>query len=647
MPRQRPGWTNPLTRMKVKQQLALLFLILVGPVFVLNYYANLKAEQILKRHVTNAYLELNKQNDILINRDIDTISRIMNTIIQNPVTQSLQPMEEDTLARVRKYETADQLLATYPLGVSEGEAVMYFLYIYDPQDRYSFAPQTSLRFKNRGVFFYTDQSRQPWMEEAAERKGKGYLRIFDSTALGTPRKTLAYVRAVNSTTEGNKVIGVLIATNVHKKIQQSLQTISLPDDGEIYVTDYDNRILASSLHDAEIGERLALPSLLVTGDEPEGTVDAIQGGYIYVEHYNYENQRKLIYKIPTFSMLQQQNELKRVIQLISFVYAAFAMAVMAYFWRSLLTPMQRLAAFTRSYEPGKRVPSAPAEGRNDEVGVLIHSVYGMASRLNALIEDRYLMEIKQKETQLQILYQQINPHLLYNTLESIYWKSSLEGRSESAEMIKELALLMKIGLSRGRELITLAEELEHARAYMALQQMRYDYEFKLTWRIDERAMRCLIPKITLQPLLENAILHGVRQMGDEGEIALTVRLDGDGLADEPDVGNVDVSGELGGQDAEPGRGSRGHELTVGSASHVVIRIEDNGYAPVDHAAIERLLNDDDAQAPSGYGIRNVHQRIRLHYGDGYGLRYASREGGGTVATIVLPAREDKEEERHV
>lgn len=600
-------WTNPLTRMKVKQQLILLLIILVSPVFLLNFYANMKAEQILKRHVTNAYLELNKQNFILINRDIDTISRIMTTIIQNPVTQALQPKEEDIVVRVKKYETADKLLATYPLGVSEGEAVAYYLYIYDPNNDYNFAPRTPLNFKNGGVFFYTDNEKESWMEEAAARKGKGYLRLFDSIAAGSPQTTLAYVRAVNSTTEGNRGIGVLIATNVHKKIQQSLQTVSLPDNGEIYLTDYDNRILATSLREPVIGQTLKLPPSLVTGDDPYGSVDAIDSGYIYVEHYNYENQQKLIYKIPTFSMLQQQNELKQVIQLISIVYSVFALAVMAYFWRSLLTPMQKLASFTRSYQPGQPLPLTPAKDRNDEVGVLIHSVYGMAGRLNSLIEDRYLMEIKQKEAQLQILYQQINPHLLYNTLESIYWKSSLEGNSDAAVMIKELAQLMKIGLSRGRELITLEEELQHAQAYMSLQKKRYDYEFQLTWNVGENVLSHLIPKITLQPLLENAIIHGVRNMGDEGEISVS-------------AGKED--------------------------GKVVIRIEDNGYMETDHERIERLLNEEQPHPPQGYGIRNVQQRIRLHFGTGYGLHYAKRPGGGTVVTILLPA-EEEEEKRHV
>ncbi|MBB6674875.1 sensor histidine kinase [Cohnella nanjingensis] len=604
--------TNPLTRMRVKQQLILLFFVLVSPVFLLNWYANTKAEDILKRNVTNAYAELNKQNFSLIGRDIDTISRIMTTIIQNPVTQSLQHLDEpmddptdpdETFDRVKQYQAADRLLNNYSLGMTGGEAVYYYLYVYDPEGQYPFAPIPQSKYKNGGVFFYSDDNKPDWIDEALELKGKGYLKLVKELSSASSQNTLGYFRAVNSTMQGNVAIGVLVATNMNKKIEQSLQPVSLPDDGEIYLTDYGNRIQAAS--NGKIGSTLDLPANLVTGDDPEGTVDVIDSNYIYVEHYHYASQQKLIYRIPTRSMLQQSSELKQVIQLITIVYLLFGIVVMAYFWRSLLTPMQRLAVFTRSYVPGKKVPDRIENERNDEVGVLIHSVHGMARRMNTLIEDRYMMEIKQKEIELQVLYQQINPHLLYNTLESIYWKSALEGNSQSAEMIKELAKLMRIALSRGRELIPLDEELEHAVAYMNLQQKRYEYEFKVTWTMAEDTLRNLIPKITLQPLIENAIIHGVRNMGEDGEIAIS---------------------------------------SCREEDRIVIRIADNGYKAADYEAIARILAADQEQPSTGYGIRNVHQRIGLHFGPDYGLHYAAREGGGTVVTITLPIREYKEQE---
>ncbi|MFC3803755.1 sensor histidine kinase [Cohnella sp. GCM10012308] len=593
--------TNPLTRMKVKQQLILLFLLLVSPVFALNWYANARAEDILKQHVTSAYAELNKQNLALMNRDMDTVSRVMTTLIQHSLIQSLNPMSSETADRVRQYADADKLLSSYSMGMNGGEAVYYYLYAYDPSNRYEFAPTPSSKFKAvGGVYFYNDKQKPEWIDEILSKRGKGYLRIMNDLGSSSRPDTLAYVRAVYSTSQGNQVVGVLVATNINRKLVESMRTVSLPDKGEIYLTDYEDRVLASSA--GPIGDRLELPAELRTGEDVEGQSNVITDGYIYVQSYQYLTQQKLIYKIPTRSLLQQQNELKFVIQLISIVYFVFCIVVMAYFWRSLLTPLQRLAVFTRSYVPGKKVPAQAAIDRNDEVGVLMHSVYGMAGRLNSLIEDRYLMEIKQKESQLQLLYQQINPHLLYNTLESIYWKSTLEGQSESGEMIKELAQLMRIGLSRGRDLITLEEELAHAKAYTSLQQKRYEYGFSVTWEIDERTLANPIPKIVIQPLIENAILHGVRYMGEDGEIRVIARLTED---------------------------------------RVEISVEDNGYKETDYEAIGRMLEDDNGREGAGYGIRNVQQRIRLQFGADYGLTYGPRKGGGTVARIVLPVQHEQ------
>jgi two-component system sensor histidine kinase YesM len=272
---------------------------------------------------------------------------------------------------------------------------------------------------------------------------------------------------------------------------------------------------------------------------------------------------------------------------------------MAYFWRSLMSPLRKLAMFARSHEPGKPLSDVRTRERNDEVGVLIYSVHNMANRINDMIHEQYSLEIKQKESQLQLLYQQINPHLLYNTLESIYWKSSLEGHSGSAEMIKDLSKLMRISLSRGRELITIEEELEHAKAYASLQQKRYEYGYTIRWAIEEDVLSCLIPKITLQPLIENAIIHGVINMGEDGEILVSAS---------------------------------------GNEGCVQLTVEDNGYKPADIADINRLLEDSDPEAGSGYGIRNVHKRIQLHFGSDFGLRYEARMPEGTRVIVVIPKR---------
>ncbi|MFB9330290.1 sensor histidine kinase [Paenibacillus aurantiacus] len=578
----------------------LLFAVMVIPILLLNFYGNSKAEQILKGHVTNAYLELNKQNLDLINRDIDTVNKVTTTIIQNPITQSLVPRGNETVyQRVRKFAEMDKFLASYSVGVKGGEAVYYSLYVYDPNDDYAFAPYDP-QIKKAGVYFFSDDDKPAWFDEAVRKRGTGYLAILDEIGTLPNKTTLAYIRSVTNISLGTGVIGVLVTTNMDEKISESLRSVSLPDGG-IYLTDWHDRILAAA--NQQIGERLTLPESDGATLASIGTTDFIAAGFLHVMSYNATLQQKLVYQIPIASLLQKQNELKHVIQLISIVYTAVTLIIMIYFWRSLMTPLQKLAVFVRSYEPGRKLPAAAGKRRKDEVGVVVSSVYDMAGRLNTLIEDRYQMQIREKEAQLQILYHQINPHLLYNTLESIYWKSSLEGNSESAEMIKELSRLMKISLSRGRELITIKEELEHAAAYIGLQEKRYQYGFRVKWDVDPDIESYLIPKITLQPLLENAMIHGVRNMEDDGVIR--------------------ISGER-----------RGDE--------VVLRVEDNGYKEVDFASIDRLLREERPNPSLGYGIRNIHQRIQLHFGSEYGLSYGPKDGGGTVVTIVVPIRMEEQ-----
>jgi two-component system sensor histidine kinase YesM len=589
---------NPLSKLNVKQQLVLLFLLLVIPLFILNAYGNFKAGQILKQHVTNAYIELNKQNFRLINRDIEAINKVTSTVLQHSLIQGLSPLSSDgtVFQQVKYYEKLELLLGTYSQQVDQRQPLYYSLYVYDPDATYFFAPFYP-NPKKSGVYFFSKEDKPVWFDEVVSKKGNGYLKLLDHLSpkfkSDSNQQTLAYVRAINSIYK-NGTIGVLVVTNMEARIGESMQTVSIPASG-LYFTDWDNRILTARA--PEHGPVLDLPPEADVGNSLVGVKDIITNEFIYVINYNFALQQKLIYRVPVQALLQQQNEIKQVIQLISIVYFAVGLLIMLYFWRSLMTPLQKLVYFVRRYEPGNVVPETPRQGKNDEVSVLIYSTYDMARRLNGLIHYKYHMDLKQKESQLQILYQQINPHLLYNTLESIYWKSEMEGNTASAEMIKELSKLMKISLSRGRELITLGEELEHASAYIKLQQHRYDYTFEVKKDIPEELLSFIIPKITLQPLIENAIIHGVKHMGDDGEISIKATHD---------------------------------------EHQIYIEIEDNGYKQVDFEAIDRLLNDEKHNPSIGYGIRNIHQRIRLHFGPEYGLVYDVRSEGGTKVIINLP-----------
>lgn len=585
---------NLLTRMNIRLQLLLLFIIMVLPVLLLNWYASEKAANLLKNHVSDAYVELIKQNHLIIDRDIDTVHNITSAIILNAMTQSFALPSRDELDRVDRYENMDKLLSNYSLGFNGGQAIIYSFFVPDPDNQYGFAPRyraTIRPAQSSRVYFLADEERPPWYDRAVELKGKGFLTVMDSDG----QSTLAYVRAVNYIHEGSKVIGVVVATSLERKIEGSIEKVSLPE-GDIYFTNLDNRLYAGTSR--PLGNKIDIP---IQGIGTKDTYYTIESDRITVVHTNFVGQHKLIYEIPIVSLVRQQDELKDSIQLISTVYFVLCFFVMVYFLRSMINPLVRMVSFFKSYEPGKQVLQEPVVHRRDEVGVLTSSIYDMAERLNRLVHDKYIMEIKQKETELQVLYEQINPHLLYNTLESIYWKCAIHGDHEAAEMIKDLSKLMKIGLSRGRDLISFEEEMEHARAYIGLQQKRYDYEFRVNWRIQPEVLGFMIPKITLQPLIENAILHAIRNMGEDGLLTISAHA-------QADVWSVTV--------------------------------EDNGFKHVDYDRIHSILGDGMESHGEGYGIRNVHKRIRLHCGEPYGLSYESAVPHGTRVTVKLPILDD-------
>jgi two-component system sensor histidine kinase YesM len=584
--------------MNVKQQLFTLFLVIIIPLLVLNYYGNYKAGQILKRNVTNAYIELSKQNFRLINRDIEAINKVTSTVFQNSLLQQLSPLTngKTVLEKVKDYEKLEYLLTTYSQETDERAPLYYSLYVYDPGNHYFFAPYYP-EPKTSGVYFFSDDEKPEWFDEAVAKRGRGYLRLVEH--LSPPakgqanQKTLTYIRAINSIYQ-NGTVGVLVVTNLEDRIGEALQSVSLPE-GELFFTDWENRILTARTTDPSPVLELPPGGEAITSGT--GVKDIITDEFIYIINYSETLQQKLVYKVPLYALLKQQNEIKGLIWLISIFYFAASLLFLLYFWRSLMKPIQKLVYFVRRFEPGNVVPETPRLNNKDDISVLMFSIYDLARRLNDLIHYKYKMDVKQKESQLQLLYQQINPHLLYNTLESIYWKSTMEGNTVSAEMIKELSKLMKISLSRGRELIKLEEELEHVAAYIKLQQHRYEYRFSFKVEIPEELLPVWIPKISLQPLVENAIIHGVRHMGEDGEILITARA---------------------------------------VKEEIYIDIEDNGYKPVDYERINRVLEEQANDPSFGYGIRNIHQRFQLHFGSHYGLSFAGRPEGGTRITLYFP-----------
>lgn len=230
-----------------------------------------------------------------------------------------------------------------------------------------------------------------------------------------------------------------------------------------------------------------------------------------------------------------------------------------------------------------------------EIDALSDSFGHMVIRIQKLMEKVRQEEISLRKTELKALQAQINPHFLYNTLDAIAWLCE-EGRNEDAvEMVNALARLFRISISRGHELIPIEKELQHAQSYLRIQNFRYKNQFTYSFDVDEECLSYLCNKITLQPIIENAIYHGMDRMVDEGMINI-------GIHQKDDI--------------------------------IVFTVEDNGVGMTEEQCREVLQKESSDRA--GIGIKNVNDRIKIYFGDEYGLTITSELDVGTCVTITMP-----------
>lgn len=247
--------------------------------------------------------------------------------------------------------------------------------------------------------------------------------------------------------------------------------------------------------------------------------------------------------------------------------------------------------------------------KNSEIEVvhLSETFNTMVKRIKELIEENEKEQEAKRNTELNALQAQINPHFLYNTLDSIMWMAEAGRNEEVISMVTALAKLLRISISKGHNIITVKEELEHAKSYLLIQKIRYKEKFDFYIHKKEEVMNLKTIKLILQPIIENAIYHGIEYMVD--------------------LGRIDIHVEI-------------------TDNKLLFIIEDNGLGMNSDtlAAIRRsLLDFNIREKDNGVGLSNVDQRIKLRYGSEYGIKIYSEEEVGTVVKIWLPIIRGDEE----
>lgn len=292
---------------------------------------------------------------------------------------------------------------------------------------------------------------------------------------------------------------------------------------------------------------------------------------------------------------EQIGRITSVVFAIAFAGILLSAGMCIVFSRILSRPIRNLAGAMQAFETDVEKFDYQMEGRISEVSSLSSSFAHMVYMIRELINKVKAEEISLRKTELKALQAQINPHFLYNTLDSIQWMCEQEKTKDAVKMVGALARLFRISISRGKELIPIKDEINHAKSYLVIQSYRYKNQFTYEFIVDETILDYLCNKITLQPILENAIYHGIGRMVDEGKVTVIAK------QEEGDI---------------------------------VFSVEDNG-AGMTKEQCESILKKERSDS-SGIGIKNVNDRIKIFFGEEYGIRIESELDVGTTITIRFP-----------
>ena len=419
-------------------------------------------------------------------------------------------------------------------------------------------------------------------------------------------------RIVELTYSGVPVRGVLLVDMNYSTIEQMMDRVNGSSSYQyFYLCDSDGELIYHPRM-IQIGVEKYKENNLAASDYEDGVHEEIFGGerrVVVVKTISYTGW-KLVGVIPMsrFRLGTVSTELFTILVILSAILALLVINRLV--TNRITSPILRLNRSIQNMEGGRVNPDNVYIGGPSEIEHLGRSLQGSFRQVNALMDDVVREQEERRRTELDALQSQINPHFLYNTLDSIVWMIEGERNSDAVFMVTQLASLFRISLSKGRTVISIRDELVHARNYMNIQKVRYKDAFEVRWDIQEEILDCCTVKLILQPILENAIYYGVDAMDDEGEIDVVGRKEGD---------------------------------------TILLSVKDNGLG-MPQEKVDQLLSDEEHEERehkhgSGVGLINVHKRIKLRFGSQYGLTIESEPDEGTMVTIRIPAVPYTEENR--
>lgn len=406
-------------------------------------------------------------------------------------------------------------------------------------------------------------------------------------------------RMVEITDKGVPASGVLLVDMDYSSISRMMQQINESDNGQYYYLCDSNGEIIYHMRQIQISNGISSESSIAAAKYKDGVYDEVFEGKrrkIIVNTISYTGW-KLVGVIPYSSFTHGMFNVRYFIVILMLLMAMMLVVINRIVSVRISRPILKLNDSVKEYEAGEK-PEIYIGG-SLEIRHLGHSIQRSYEQIETLMQEIVLEQNERRKSELDALQSQINPHFLYNALDSITWMIEGGKNDEAVFMVTELAKLFRISLSRGRTIISVKDELQHAKSYMNIQKIRYKNAFTITFDADPDIYDYCTVKLVLQPILENAINYGIDAMDDCGEITVTGKM---------------------------------------KDGNIILSVTDNGVGMTEEEVSLVLTDSNRIQKHgSGVGLVNVNNRIQILFGKDYGLTVLSEPDEGTTVSICIPA----------
>lgn len=386
----------------------------------------------------------------------------------------------------------------------------------------------------------------------------------------------------------DQLLGVVSVSINSDYLRYTLNSIWLGNSGIVYLLDENGNLLFPFEEGASFPEELPEEGMILGGKQQDS---------VFLSRTLQTNDFQIIGAARNLEALQQIETQRRMILLFAAgVLSLAALAALAITYR-ISTPILELAEKMKEVERGNFAVQIPTLRGRGEVAILYNNFRSMLQMRQSLIEEIYGAQVREKEAELRALQAQINPHFLYNTLDSIHWMAARYGADDIEQMVTDLSQMLRYSLNNGLNQLKIRDELTQIQSYLNIQKRRFSDSFTVQYEIDESVLDCQIIKLLLQPLVENALLHGFDESGHGGLLVLRIQ--------------------------------RREE-------QIEFCVCNNG-SPMDLERIAAALEQPREEASTSYGLRNVNDRLIKFYGAQSALRFAVEDGFST-AKFTIPVQ---------